>query len=338
MAYFELSKKVLKEYYKKLEPIADIIAYNLKSNEVVGKVLEAETGCQFTISSINSINTIKDKKRIIYILQGEEKKEVEKIFNSGIHSFIVDNPNDLKNVVTLNKKVTLFLRMKFKEHTVYTGKYFVYGFSWQDTNKLIKELSKNKNIELGIHFHRKTQNIGEWNLAEEFFEAIEEENFKHIKIINIGGGIPIEYVNSMPDTKAIMASIKDFKTKLNKLGVKLMVEPGRFLAAPGIRLHSKIKNIYDNNIILDCSIYNAYFDTYLFHMRLMVLDENKGKEKYLLKGMSPDSLDIFRYSIMLPKKKIGDYITFLNAGAYNFYSEFNNMDKIETKIVNDFKK
>jgi ornithine decarboxylase len=338
MAYFELSKKALKEYYKKLEPISDIIAYNLKSNEAVGKVLESETNCLFTISSINSLGAIKDKKRIIYILQGEEKKEIEKIYKSGINSFIVDNKNDLEKVLDLNKKITLFLRIKFKEHTVYTGKYFVYGFSWQDTNKLIKELSKNKKIELGIHFHRKTQNIGEWNLVEEFFEAISKENFKHIKIINIGGGLPIEYVNSMPDTKAIMTSIKNFKIKLNKLGVKLMVEPGRFLAAPSIRLHSKIKNIYDNNIILDCSIYNAYFDTYLFHMRLIVLDENKGTEKYLLKGMSPDSLDIFRYSIMLPKKKVGDTITFLNAGAYNFYSEFNNMDKIETKIVDTFKK
>jgi len=337
MAYFELSKKVLREQYKNIEQIVDIMCYNYKVNPVAGKVLENETNCDFVVSSINAISEIKDKKRIVYILQGETKEELEFLFKEGIKSYIVDNESDLKRLLAFDKKIKLFLRMKFKEHSVYTGKYFVYGFSWQKANELIKELSQNKNVEsLNIHFHRRTQNVGEWEILDEFKDALSEESLKKIESVSIGGGVPVRYVNSDPNMESIFDKILEFKNYLNKHKVKLMIELGRYLAGPSVRLVAIVKNVYDNNLILDCSIFNAYMDTYLIHTRLPVLDENKGNHKYLLKGITPDSLDIFRYSVMLPEKKIGDKIIFENAGAYNFHTEFGELSKLETKIVNDF--
>jgi hypothetical protein len=60
-------------------------------------------------------------------------------------------------------------------------------------------------------------------------------------------------------------------------------------------------------------------------------------EKFLIKGRSPDSLDIFRYKVFLREKpKIGDKIVFKNVGAYNFYTDFNNLPRIKTVIMDDF--
>jgi diaminopimelate decarboxylase len=146
MAYFELSKSVLKEKYNSLKDICNIIAYNHKANPDVGKVLENETNCLLVMSSLPAISDIKDKSRIIYIIQGENQKEIETLYEQNITSFIVDNEPDLNKVLSLNKPIKLYLRMKFKEHTVYTGKYFVYGLDWQKTNDLIPSLAKNKNI------------------------------------------------------------------------------------------------------------------------------------------------------------------------------------------------
>jgi diaminopimelate decarboxylase len=56
----------------------------------------------------------------------------------------------------------------------------------------------------------------------------------------------------------------------------------------------------------------------------------------LLKGCSPDSLDIFRYTVNLTEKKVGDKIIFENAGAYNFHTEFAELPKLETKILDKF--
>ena len=66
------------------------------------------------------------------------------------------------------------------------------------------------------------------------------------------------------------------------------------------------------------------------------IEEEKG-EKFLIKGRSPDSLDIFRYKVFLREKpKIGDKIVFKNVGAYNFYTDFNNLPRIKTVIMDDF--
>ncbi len=58
----------------------------------------------------------------------------------------------------------------------------------------------------------------------------------------------------------------------------------------------------------------------------------KGKS-YVIKGITPCSLDIFRYKVYLKDPKIGDELVFLNAGAYNFSSDFCDLEKIESKII-----
>jgi ornithine decarboxylase len=114
----------------------------------------------------------------------------------------------------------------------------------------------------------------------------------------------------------------------------MIIEPGRFIAAPSIKLECEIINVYDNNIIVNASVYNAAMDTFVAHIRLLVEDESEDSSfRYVIKGFTPDSLDIFRYSVYLNKEpKVGDKIVFLNAGAYNYSSNYFNLDKIKTVI------
>ncbi len=335
MAIFILSKRKVIEQYNKLKEIADTVGYNYKTNPLVGKIIEQSTDAPISVSSLNDAMEIGQKERINYIVQGETLDEIKLLRKSGVKTFIVDNENDLQKVLSLKEPTSLFIRMKVREHTIYTGKYFVYGINWMKLPKLIEKISKNKNIEsLGIHFHRKTQNVGEWMLVEEFSDILTKEIAHNLDTIIIGGGIPIRYANSNPDITSIFRKISEFRKFVNSFGLKFAVEPGRYIAAPAVKLETKIINAYERNLILDCSIYNAYMDTFLIHTRLPVEGETDHGYKYLLKGKSPDSLDIFRYRVFFPEeKKIGDKITFLNAGAYNFYTEFNNMPKIKTLIV-----
>jgi len=67
-------------------------------------------------------------------------------------------------------------------------------------NKLIPELSSNRKIrKLGIHFHRKTQNTGEWDLSYEIKNVLEIESLEKLDMINIGGGLPVKYKNTNDD-------------------------------------------------------------------------------------------------------------------------------------------
>ncbi len=63
------------------------------------------------------------------------------------------------------------------------------------------------------------------------------------------------------------------------------------------------------------------------------LDENQEGQHYLIKGNSPTRDDIFRYKVKLNNPKVGDKITFLNAGAYNYTTDFFGYKKIPTEIT-----
>ena len=337
MARFLMSRRKVLEQYGIIRGLVDIVAYSYKTNPVVWNILR-ETDSLVSISSMGSLK--EDYDRVVYFLQGEKKEEVRKILELGVRKFVVDNIPELQRFLSIveeeKDKIDLLVRIKMKEHTIYTGKHFVYGIDWKKLNEILPEIRKSRNIEnLGIHFHRKTQNISEWDLIRDFSDAVDKKLFDIIDIVNIGGGIPLEYKNSSPKIDLILSKIKEFKEFLGE--IKLMAEPGRFIAGPSVILEAEVVNVYDDTAVLDCSIFNAYMDTYLLNIRLPVLGERENGIRYTLKGRSPDSLDIFRYSVYFDRElRIGDKIYFLNAGAYNFHTEFNDMPKIETVVVHDF--
>lgn len=333
---FILSKSKALEQLEIIKELADEVSYSVKTNTELINILENH--CNFSVHSLNNLNLIKNKEKVWFFLQGATKENIEILLNQGIKNFVVDNKNDLNTLLNnLKNEINLLLRMRLKEHTLHTGKHFVYGFYSKQINQLIPELKNNKLInKLGIHFHRKTQNVSEWSLKEELNHSIKEENLKQINIVNLGGGLPAQYKNFRKEViNHIFAKIKELKEFLNKREIKLIIEPGRFIAAPAIKLETQIINIYDNNIIVNASVYNTAMDTFVANIRLLVEGEQENSENcYTIKGFTPDSLDIFRYKVYFKEKpKIGDKVTFLNAGAYNYSSNYFNLEKINTEIV-----
>jgi len=326
-AKFILSEKKALEQLEIMKSLSDEVSYSVKTNLEVAKILENK--CFMSVHSLQNLKLLKNKEKVWFFLQGN--KEVPK----GVTNFVVDNENDLKLLLNENRKINLLLRMKLREHTIHTGKHFVFGFSSSKINELLKELKNNKNInQLGIHFHRKTQNVSEWNLKEELEDSIKD--FSSIDLINIGGGIPAEYKNFRKEVKNhIFNKIRELKTFLNEKNIKMIIEPGRFIAAPSIKLECEVINVYDKNIIVNASVYNSAMDTFVAHIRLLVENEKEDGYCYTIKGFTPDSLDIFRYKVYFDNElKVGDKITFINAGAYNYSSNYFNLDKIETEVIN----
>ncbi len=336
-ARFVLSMSKLMEQYKAVKDLADEVSYSAKTNPFLVHVLEDKTDSCFSVHFKNSLRYVKDKSRIWFLGQGWTEEEVKELLQAGIISFVVDNENDLQVLMNCvsGQKINLLLRMRLKERTVHTERHFVFGMYARQINELVPRLRKNKNIEkLGIHFHRKTQNISEWALKDELSEILKKETLENIDLMNIGGGIPVRYKNYSVDVVPyVFEKIKELKQWLNDNGVRMIIEPGRFLAAPAIKLEAWIKNICDNSIIINCSIYNSAMDTFEAHTRLIVESELDSGEAYTIKGCTPCSLDVFRYRVFLNKPKVGDKIVFLNAGAYTYATDFCDIEKLETIVV-----
>ncbi len=339
MARFELSREVVNKQYEKLLPLADRVSYSLKTNPEVGKVLEEDTDCFFSIHSLEALDELNDSSRVWYFSQGWNEGEVDEALERGVDKFVVDNEQDLNTLMNYledtSLEVTLLLRKRLKEYTVHTGKRFVYGFFSREVNELIPQLQGHSNIgRLGVHMHRKTQNVSEWSLKKQLRNSLEGDTLEAIDVVNIGGGLPSVYKNySVKNMRSIKNRIRNVRKWLDEKDINMIVEPGRYIAAPAVDLVCNVKAVYKDNVIVDCSIFNAALDTFLENIRLEVESESEeGSQSYTIKGCTPDSKDIFRYKVFLEKPEVGDEIVFKNAGAYNFHTDFCFLPELETKV------
>ena len=331
---FEINKSKVLEKYENLHKKGLIVSYSVKTNPLIASILEENTDSLFSVHFENELEFIKDKRKVIFLLQGTDEKFLKKLVDLGITNFVVDNKEDLDVIEDFpeKNKLTIALRMKLKENSIFTEKYFVFGMNVDFVCKKVLEL-KGKVKSIGIHFHRKTQNISEWSLKEELEDSLSLEVLKAIDFINIGGGLPADYKNSSAKyIDSVFLKINELRKWLDSFNIKTIIEPGRYIASNGI-LRTYVKAILNNNeIVVNASVYNTFPDTLVDNVKLLVANEGKGKE-YVIKGCTPCSLDMFRYSVKLENVKIGDEIVFLNATAYNYYTDFCNLEKVKSEIV-----
>lgn len=338
---FLLSKSKVLEQYKIVEEVADVVSYSSKTNSLVTGMLEKNTDCLFSIHMCNELQHIDDLSRVLFLAQGWDNTLIEDLLQKGIFRFAVDNEADLDTLLNYlknsDKKIELMLRIKLKENTLRTERYFVFGMFSETVNARISELKNNNNISsLGVHFHRKTQNMAEWNLVYEVSNMLNESTLDAIDSLNIGGGLPSEYANTNLDVMpSIIKRITELKNWLNEKNINLMVEPGRFISAPAGKLVTAVTAVYENNVIVNASVYNSDMDAILVPVKLLIEGElSRGEgQPYVVKGCTPCSMDLFRYRVYLNEIKVGQELVFLNAGAYNFGSDFCDLERIETEIV-----
>ena len=345
-AKFILSKKVLKEQIEKLENLGLKISYSYKTNRIVGNVLQEISNVDFSIHEKEEIFEIKNKEKIWFFLQAESEKEILDILKQGVKNFVIDNEVDLEKLLKVveekNVKINLSLRMKFLEHRIGTGKFFVYGMPSNKINEILSKIKNNKFIEkLGVHLHRKSQNTSEWEIIEDLKDSLSEESLERINFVNVGGGLPSFYASSNVDVfNYIFSKLKETKKWLEEKNIETFIEPGRFIAAPCVKLRVEIIQKYENNLIVNTSIYNCALDSLLTETKLLVegeLGENEDGEYFLIKGNSPTRDDIFRYKVKLNSDiQVGDKIVFLNSGAYNYATDFFGYKKLETEIRENF--
>jgi ornithine decarboxylase len=339
-AKFVLSKSKLLSQLKLLEDLNLKVSYSYKTNHEVGDVLQENSEADFSIHAKEELEMINDKSRIWFFTQAELENELKDILSSGIRNFVIDNEIDLERLLEVigkeKIKINLSLRMKFSEHRIGTGKYFVYGMNSKKINLLIEKIKNNSCLEkIGVHIHRKSQNTSEWEIVSELKDSLTDETLERINFLNLGGGLPTIYRGYTTDVLPyIFEKIKITRDFLLEKGIEVYIEPGRFLAAPCVDLHTNIIQKQDKNLIINTTIYNCALDTILTSTKLMVLGEKDSGEFYLVKGNSPTRDDIFRYKVYLENPLVGDKIVFLGAGAYNYTTDFFGYKKIPTEIVN----
>jgi ornithine decarboxylase len=198
----------------------------------------------------------------------------------------------------------------------------------------------------GISFHVGSQ----CTKVENYTEALEltsiiinDSKLKqlHLDIVDIGGGFPIRHFDSEEDYFSHMAPriAKDID-RLFAPSIKVIAEPGRFLAGPACTLIMQVigKSIRSNKhwYYLNDGLYGTLSGILFDHCKYQYKVFKKGTTQIsTLAGPTCDSLDIISFGEDMPELEFGDIVYVQNIGAYSIATSttFNSIPVTKTIAI-----
>ncbi|MBU1006359.1 MAG: type III PLP-dependent enzyme [Candidatus Omnitrophica bacterium] len=193
-------------------------------------------------------------------------------------------------------------------------------------------------IPAGISFHVGSQSRN----VENYIQALEisagifneaKENGLRLKVIDIGGGFPIQHFdNELGINFERMAShIRKQIKELFPRNVKFIAEPGRFLVGPaGILVTQVIGRTFRDNknyYYINDGIYADFSGMVFDHCKYEFKTLRRG-QKFLsaIAGPTCDSLDTLSMNEEVPELYVGDVVYVKNIGAYSCASAVPNFN------------
>lgn len=280
-------------------------------------------------------------EKIVFAGVGKSDNEINDALDANIFCFNVESFQELEvlNELAQNKKVVARIAIRINPNVnAYTHHYITtgleenkFGFNHWELESFTQSIKNYKNLELiGLHFHIGSQ-ITDMKVFRSLCVKVMEYNqwFRHmgvkIKILNLGGGLGIDYTNpdahEIPDFAEYFSIFNKFINRFEDQEIHF--EIGRALVAQCGTLISKVLYIKEgmstNFVILDAgmtellrpALYQAY------HKIENLSNTNSDvKKKYDVVGPICESSDSFGKAVELPITKRGDYIAIRSAGAY----------------------
>ncbi|HAJ56840.1 MAG TPA: diaminopimelate decarboxylase [Candidatus Omnitrophica bacterium] len=347
------SHKTLVGHFLKLKKafsdIRPLICFSVKSNSNLS-ILKAllERGAGLDIVSGGELYRAKkigaDAGKIVYASVGKTKEEIRDAIRAGIFLFNVESLQELaliSEVATVLKKearVCIRINPNIDPHThryITTGTVDSKFGVDLDTARIIFLNRENfKNIKFaGLHVHIGSQitQVAPFLAALKrislFIDGLRKMGVP-LEWLNIGGGLGIIYNQERPQTaEGFAAKVVPI---LKKIGLKVILEPGRFIVGNAGILVASVIYVKDTlakrfvvvdagmNDLIRPALYDAYHE-----ILPLVKTEDKGRKsedrkKTDIVGPICESGDFLAKGRDLPLFGPGDLLAVMGAGAYGF--------------------
>ena len=340
---------------KALAPLEHLICYAMKSCSNLSVIRSlANLGSGFDTVSAGEIQRVVaaggDPGKCVFAGVGKTEEEIVFGLKQGIYSFNVESEAELKRISRIATKLKLIAPVAIrvnpnvdaKTHAkITTGTYEnKFGIAFEEVEGVYARAARLPNIRLrGLQMHIGSQLTN----VEPFHQAVlkvtpmvEKLNRKHgFDFFSIGGGIGIIYKDALasgqgswwegPSGKGILTPKTYAETLvplLKPLGLKILLEPGRFLSGNSGILTARVEYIKKtgrkNFVIVDAAMNDlirpAFYDSY--HEIVPVKRKGGATVSSDVVGPICESGDYFAKDRPLPKVKEGDYLALMSAGAY----------------------
>lgn len=324
----------LKERWNDPEDASGIY-YALKCNSLT-RVVEELSSCNsgFEINNLQEYLQVSHTPRVINSSPITSAENVAAMHDKGVDHFCIDSKDHVDNLAHNAPGTNVYARIFFQKHGADLDLSKRLGIEKGKAPELL-EYAKSKGLNpVGITFHVGSQcgykedwEVGISQTAELF------EQFPEMSLLNVGGGLPVEYSKKPLDSvEEIVGHICGaLDNYFNDKDITFQVEPGRYLVAPAGFTVTSVLSI-DNERIphrvqLDQSIFTGLVEKLEFgyDFQYPIQTEKNGKyATYTFIGPSCDGTDIIGENVSLrakltsnhvdPSKR--DKIYLLNTGGY----------------------
>ena len=345
-----------------LAPLDHLICYAVKanSNRAILKLL-ADAGAGFDIVSGGELFRVLraggDPAKCTFAGVGKSREEIEYALGQHVYSFNIESESELEQIDQIagekNLRASIALRAN-PDVDPHTHKYIStgshenkFGIALDRLAAVYKRAARMRNIDIaGVQMHIGSQ-ITE---AKPFARAIKrlapiirELKSKYgIKFFSIGGGMGIVYRRAVESGsgkwwhdhggESSAFSIREYAEAivppLRELGIRILVEPGRFLVGNAGVLLTRVHYIKQTaekkfaivdagmNDLIRPALYHSYHE--IVPCRASGAADAKRTEKIDIVGPVCESGDFFALDREMPRLHEGDLLAIMSAGAYGF--------------------
>jgi len=349
----------LKTAFDSLKPL---ICYSVKANSNLA-ILKAllDKGAGLDIVSGGELFRASQVgcpvEKIVYASVGKTDREIEEAIKKKILFFNVESVGELENINRISERLNRITRVAIRINPDVEPKTHKFITTGKITNKfgidfknaynifLLRNNFSNLNI-CGLHIHIGSQitesapYVAAITKMVEFIRRLRRKGIG-LEYLNIGGGLGIIYNKETPQTAQKFA--KRIMPLLKKTGLKIILEPGRFIVGNAGILVTKVLYIKNTPkktfVIVDGGMNDlirpALYDAYHNIIPLRVRRHKSRAVKVDVVGPICESGDFFAKDRKLPRLQEGDYLAVMGAGAYGFSmsSNYNSRPKAEEVLV-----
>ncbi|MFA4842616.1 MAG: diaminopimelate decarboxylase [Candidatus Omnitrophota bacterium] len=350
----------LQEAFKQVRPL---ICYSVKANSNLA-ILRAlvDKGAGLDIVSggelFRALRAGCPAQKIVYASVGKTDKEIEEAIQSGILFFNAESLPELENINRIARKLNKVVRVAIRLNPDVEPKTHKFITTGKLTNKFGIDFKSARQIlllrkgfshllVLGLHMHIGSQItesapfVAAFRKVASFIRQMEREGIR-LEYLNIGGGLGIVYDKETPQTAAKFA--RKVLPLLKKTGLKIILEPGRFIAGNAGILVTKVlyvkTTLKKKFVIVDAGMNDlirpALYDAYHSIVPLRTThNAQRMEQKVDIVGPICESADFFAKDRMMPEVKVGDYLAIMSAGAYGFSmsSNYNSRKRAQEVLV-----
>jgi diaminopimelate decarboxylase len=373
------SQQTLTGHFQKLDaalaPLDHLICFAMKSNsnQAVLRTL-ADLGGGFDIVSEGELRRAMaagaDPGKCVFAGVGKTEAEIEFALKKGVYSFNVESEPELQRInriaARMKKIAPIAIRVNpnVDAHThakITTGTYEnKFGIAIEKIEGVYARAAKLKNLRLrGFQMHIGSQltSVQPFEQAvKKVIPLVERLKKKHrLEFFSIGGGLGIVYNPALESgskewwqsakAKSILTPAlyaKRLVPLLKPLGLRILMEPGRFISGNAGILVTRIEYVkrtgQKNFLIVDAAMNDlirpAFYEAY--HEIVPVQKKSGALISSDVVGPICESGDFFAKDRPLPKLGEGDHLALLSAGAYGFVmsSNYNTRSMAAEVLVN----